>query len=96
MQVPPAGELPEPSLCGRCCVWCAAELTIAGSIDLGERDDTATGRHLFPRACPACAREHVYRQLVDHTASCEQCVDEAALCPDSAELRRALREGRLL
>ncbi|WP_327662667.1 MULTISPECIES: hypothetical protein [unclassified Streptomyces] len=90
--VPQLSGLPEPQACGRCCVWCGAALGSGRSVDLGERNED--GRHWFPRGCPRCTAQEVYRQLMDHTSSCEQCVDDGALCAASADLRRALREGR--
>lgn len=94
--LPLAEELTEHQRCGRACAWCSQMLLGRPSVDLGERDDTESGRHLFPRACPHCACVRVYAQLVAHTAECEQCVDNGAYCPASTELRRALREGRRL
>ncbi|WP_327671801.1 MULTISPECIES: hypothetical protein [unclassified Streptomyces] len=91
--VPPTSDLSEPQRCGRSCVWCSRALAVGHSVDVGERDDE-TGRHWFPRGCPLCSVEHVYRQLIEHASSCEQCVDNGGLCPASAELRRALKEGR--
>ncbi|MDR3083878.1 MAG: hypothetical protein LBV60_23675 [Streptomyces sp.] len=94
IQAPSGGELTEEQCCGRTCVWCEAILLGRPSVDLGERVDPESGRNLFLRACPECTRTHVYRRLVTHTATCEQCVDDAARCPDSAGLRHVLREGR--
>ncbi|MFF3497364.1 hypothetical protein ACFYWS_39235 [Streptomyces sp. NPDC002795] len=92
VQVPPVDALSEPQVCGRCCAWCGCALVADRIVDLGERDEE--GRRLFPRACRICTAEQVYVQLIGHASSCEQCVDNGALCPASAELRRALREGR--
>jgi hypothetical protein len=96
VEVPPVGAMSEAQQCGRSCAWCDKVLLGSPAVDLGERDDAESGRRLFPRACPSCARDHVYAQLVAHTARCGQCSDAGTYCPDSAELRRALREGRRL
>jgi len=96
VEVPPVGSMSEAQQCGRSCAWCDTVLLGRPAVDLGERDDESSGRRLFPRACPDCARDRVYVQLVTHTTMCEQCTDNGAYCPDSAELRRALREGRRL
>ncbi|MFJ9128957.1 hypothetical protein ACIRJS_33130 [Streptomyces sp. NPDC102340] len=92
VRVPPISELAESQLCGRCCVWCGCALTVGRIVDLGERAEG--GRRLFPRACRICTAKQVYLQLIEHAGSCEQCVDDGALCRSSIELRRALREGR--
>lgn len=93
VSVPPVNTLSEPQRCGRSCVWCSSALAMGHSVDVGERDDES-GRHWFPRGCPRCSAKQVYVQLIEHAASCEQCVDNGGLCPASAELRRALKEGR--
>ncbi|MFJ9037493.1 hypothetical protein ACIRF8_13000 [Streptomyces sp. NPDC102406] len=93
VQTPPLSGLTEVQRCGRHCVWCGAALRAGRSVDLGERDDGA-GRRIFPRACPPCTTLKAYHQLINHAATCEQCVDNAALCPASAGIRRALKEGR--
>lgn len=92
VQVPAVEELSGPQVCGRSCVWCASALPMGRSVDLGERDEH--GRRWFPRGCPRCTVFAVHAQLVRHTQMCEQCVAEGVQCPDSAELRRALRQGR--
>ncbi|MFE6903763.1 hypothetical protein ACFVFJ_44260 [Streptomyces sp. NPDC057717] len=96
VEVPAVGTMSENQQCGRACAWCDRVLLGRPAVDLGERDDAESGRRLFPRACPSCTRDHVYVQLVTHTARCGQCADNGAYCPDSAEVRRALREGRRL
>lgn len=96
VDLPPIQDMSEDQQCGRTCTWCGSMLLGRPSVDLGERDDADTDRHLFPRACPACVCVRVYPQLVHHTATCEQCADNAGRCPESTELRRALREGRRL
>lgn len=93
--VPPSADLTEAKLCGRACTWCGAPLLGRTSVDLGERDDES-GRHIFPRACPQCTVKTVYNQLINHVGSCEQCADTGDYCPESAEMRRAWKEGRRL
>ncbi|MCX3060828.1 hypothetical protein [Streptomyces beihaiensis] len=95
VQVPPVGESTEAQLRGQRCVWCAEALDPGRCVDLGERV-AEDGYRCFPRACPVCTVAMVHAQLVEHSAVCEQCADNGALCPDTAELRRALREGRRL
>lgn len=93
--VPESSEMSEGQRRGQFRVWCSQALWPNKSIDLGERigeDD----RRWFPRSCPLCAAQQVYLQLLAHVGCCEQCVDEDALCPASALLRRALRQGRSL
>lgn len=92
VEVPPVGDLSEPQVCGRNCVWCGNVLPIGRSVDLGEREEQ--GRRWFPRGCARCTVFAVHGQLVRHTQMCEQCVAEGVQCPASAELRRALRQGR--
>ncbi|MEV3857711.1 hypothetical protein AB0J38_25725 [Streptomyces sp. NPDC050095] len=93
--VPPSSKLTEDELCGRCCTWCGEPLRGRSSVNLGERDDEL-GRRIFPRACAGCTVMTVYNQLINHVSSCEQCVDNAAFCPESGEMRRAWAEGRRL
>lgn len=88
----PETDLTDAQAGGRLCVWCGAPLLLGMSIDLGER--MANDRRIFPRGCARCAMEHAYRQLLDHSGTCEQCADNASLCPDTVELRRILREAR--
>lgn len=90
--VPPLGDMSEPQTRGTACVWCAVALASGRSVDLGERE--AAGRHWFPRGCHPCTADKVYLQLVEHSVMCEQCADEAALCPDTRDVRRVLRQAR--
>lgn len=91
IELPPA-TLTEAQACGRSCVWCGSPLDPGKSINLGERD--CNGRRIFPRGCARCVQSAAYKQVLDHSSSCEQCADNAALCPDTAALRKALQEAR--
>ncbi|MCX3062229.1 hypothetical protein [Streptomyces beihaiensis] len=88
-------ELTEAQLRGHRCVWCANPLDPDRCIDLGERI-AEDGYRCFPRACTICTVAMVHAQLVEHSATCEQCVDDGTLCAETAELRRTLRDGRRL
>ncbi|MEV1020721.1 hypothetical protein [Streptomyces sp. NPDC050264] len=92
--VPPLGALSELQLRGCCCAWCAVTLAVGRSVDLGERE--LGGRRVFPRGCPTCTTIEVYIQVLDHATQCARCKDTKALCPETADLRRALKEGRQL
>lgn len=93
--VPCVDEMTEAQLRGHHCVWCGLALGLACSVDLGARIGE-DGHHWYPRSCPQCAVPKLYRQLIEHTGSCEQCANEGALCSVAAGLRMPLREGRAL
>ncbi|MCX3064187.1 hypothetical protein [Streptomyces beihaiensis] len=95
MEIPLVNTMTEAQLRGHRCVWCANPLDPARCVDLGERI-AEDGYRCFPRACPFCTAVMVHAQLVEHSALCEQCVDDGTLCAETAELRRALRDGRRL
>jgi hypothetical protein len=92
VELPEIENLSDAQADGRQCVWCQLHLLHSRSIDLGER--MAEERRIFPRGCRACVTRYVYRQLLAHSGSCEQCADDASLCADTADLRRILREAR--
>ncbi|MEU1022744.1 hypothetical protein ABZ366_11770 [Streptomyces sp. NPDC005904] len=95
--MPDRAELAEDQVCGRRCVWCAAGLNTAVALDLGERREVSAHGSVsswFPRSCRPCARGHVYRTLLDHTQSCEQCADDLTRCPGGKALRAAMRTLR--
>lgn len=91
----PAG-LAEEQVCGRRCIWCAANLDNTTAADLGAREVDAHGSITpwFPRCCPPCGRTHIYSALLDHTQRCEQCADDLTRCPDGTALRCVLRTVR--
>ncbi|MGB8938938.1 MAG: hypothetical protein WCD21_01660 [Streptomyces sp.] len=96
LQLPGPAGLSEQQVRGRACVWCAVALSNATAIDLGVREVSAHGSstHWFPRGCRPCAKLHVYRALLDHTQSCEQCNDEPTRCTEGHALRQILKEAR--
>ncbi|MGW0537793.1 hypothetical protein [Streptomyces sp. NPDC003032] len=96
IQLPDPAGLAEDQVCGRRCVWCAASLNTAIAVDLGARDVDAhgSGARWFPRCCRSCGHTHIYRALLDHTQSCEQCADDLTRCPDGTALRMAMRMVR--
>ncbi|MEV0526652.1 hypothetical protein AB0I66_24730 [Streptomyces sp. NPDC050439] len=71
-------------------------LSNATAVNLGERSVDAHGSctHWFPRACRSCAKTNVYKALLDHTQSCEQCNDAPALCEGGSALRATLKVAR--
>ena len=83
---------------GRTCVWDSTPLIAETAIDLGERmsplDGSASLMRWFPRACTTCVREAATAAIRDHTGTCEQCTDNAALCEIRAALEQLTREGR--
>ncbi|MET9545710.1 hypothetical protein ABZY36_10430 [Streptomyces sp. NPDC006627] len=90
-------ELAEDQVCGRRCVWCAASLNTAIAVDLGERREVSahgSTSSWFPRCCRPCGFEHIYRALLDHTQSCEQCADDLTRCRVGTGLRMAMRTVR--
>lgn len=98
VELPAPRTLSEPQRRGRACVWCAVTLTPQTAIDLGERREVDSHGSLrwswFPRGCRACAGVRCYRALLDHSASCEQCADEPALCATGRAMRTILRAVR--
>ncbi|MYS40199.1 hypothetical protein GTY23_02810 [Streptomyces sp. SID5998] len=91
---------------GADCVWCTVRLVGDTAVDLGEQMGLPAGEEpdpyepdrdlmrWYPRACPKCTADRAHKGLFAHTPACEQCVDEAALCPVGRTLYRLVREGR--
>ncbi|MFF8645871.1 hypothetical protein [Streptomyces sp. NPDC015345] len=97
IELPAPSGLAEDQLCGRRCVWCAASLNTAITVDLRERREVSahgSTSSWFPRCCRPCGFEHIYRALLDHTQSCEQCADDLTRCRVGTGLRMAMRTVR--
>ena len=103
LEVPPAAlellELPaldtvtDGQSRGADCVWCThGPLTTETAVALGERKSHGVTR--FPRACRPCVANHAHEAVFKHAPTCEQCVDEAAVCEVGRVLYRLIREGR--
>ncbi|WP_203635222.1 hypothetical protein [Streptomyces sp. SID10815] len=90
--LPDPADMVEDMRRGALCVWCTTLLTLESAVDLGELKGSV-GRW-WPRSCPACVAGRAHRGLYAHVPQCEQCVDEAALCPVGRVLYRLVREGR--
>lgn len=96
VDLPRVDTLTQAQVRGRACVWCSVALSNATAVNLGERTVDAHGSrtHWFPRACRPCAKTNVYKALLDHTQSCEQCNDTPALCEAGSSLRATLKVAR--
>ncbi|WP_439947139.1 hypothetical protein [Streptomyces sp. BBFR109] len=92
LDLPAFEDLTPDQARGAVCVWGAEQLTAETAVDLGEQHGP-DGRW-WPRACPRHAADRAHRALYEHVPLCEQCVDEAALCPVGRVLYRLVREGR--
>ncbi|MEV8066088.1 hypothetical protein AB0P32_08100 [Streptomyces sp. NPDC085995] len=94
LRLPTRDTVTDSQARGADCVWCGrGALNAETAADLGEQHD-GTGTGWFPRACLKCAADRAHKGLFAHTPACEQCVDEAALCPVGRTLYRLVREGR--
>jgi hypothetical protein len=78
---------------GASCAWCKKVVTALTAVDLGEQSDE-DGTVLFPRGCKKCTEPRAMRALLDHTGSCEQCVDDHTGCETGLSLVRLIREAR--
>ncbi|MFS4105142.1 hypothetical protein [Streptomyces sp. PD-S100-1] len=106
LDLPAPEDLTPAQTRGAVCVWCEVQLTVATAIDLGPRMGLPPGdepnpdepdknlMRWYPRACTRCTADRAHRALYEHVPLCEQCVDEAALCPVGRTLYRLVREGR--
>lgn len=96
LPLPGLGELTEAQVRGQACVWDAVPLSGVPAVDLGPQAGARAGQPVqwFPRGCPACVAARAHRALLDHVASCEQCVDNAAQCATGRSLNRLIREAR--
>lgn len=96
LDLPALGTLTEQQVRGQACVWDGVPLSGVPAVDLGARTATRAGRptQWFPRGCPRCVAEAALRALHAHAPSCEQCVDDAARCPEGLGLRRLMRMVR--
>ena len=83
----------DPQFRGAACAWCAVILSPATAVDLGPRRIRLLDGHITarPRGCRACVAEHLPAVLENHAGTCEQCVDDVAVC----ETARALRHLEL-
>lgn len=97
IELPDPTGLAEEQVCGRRCVWCAANLNNTEAVDLGGRREVSAHGSLtqwFPRCCRPCGFERIYGALLDHTQSCEQCADDFTRCSVGKALRMAMRTVR--
>nr|WP_240981178.1 hypothetical protein [Streptomyces sp. N502] len=96
MPLPSLDGLTEQQVRGTACVWCETSITTATAVDLGQRRHRRLDGHYstFPRACALCVRTAADEERPRHADSCEQCVDDAALCDTARALRRLALEGR--
>lgn len=97
LPVPSPRGLADTQLHGRSCLWCAYTLNAATAVRLGE--DTATDSagiafRWFPSSCPRCLLPRIEQATADHRGSCEQCADNAALCPEGDALAALWREAQ--
>lgn len=92
--LPSPEDATEGQLRGADCVWCeAGPLNVETAVDFGEQK-TPTGEAWFPRACLPCAAAWAHRGMFEHASTCEQCTDEASVCPIGRFLYRLIRAGR--
>jgi hypothetical protein len=96
LPLPSIVTLTEQQVRGQACVWDAVPLSGVPAVDLGAQTTTRAGQPVqwFPRGCPSCVATRAHRALLDHVASCEQCVDDVARCATGLGLNRLLREAR--
>ncbi|MFF9129105.1 hypothetical protein [Streptomyces sp. NPDC014806] len=96
LSVPSLDDQSEAQQRGAACVWDGQPLTAETAVELGERRHRRLDGHYstFPRGCAPCVADRAHRALLDHGASCEQCVDNAELCIVGRVLYRLVREGR--
>ncbi|MFJ9346097.1 hypothetical protein [Streptomyces sp. NPDC101237] len=93
LELPALDGLTEAQARGADCVWCPQKapthLTAETAVNLGERRHRRPGGRFstFPRACRACFRQAAAAALRAHAGSCEQGVDDAALCGTATALR---------
>ncbi|WP_266446846.1 hypothetical protein [Streptomyces sp. NBC_01373] len=87
LALPRTSGLSDPQRRGTACVWCAVTLAPETARDLGARPGPGGGQ-IFPRGCPGCLKVAALQEYGDHTGSCEQCVDDPALCSTRRSLRR--------
>ncbi|MFF2511684.1 hypothetical protein [Streptomyces sp. NPDC058086] len=96
LALPGLAKLTEQQVRGTTCVWDGVPLTSATAVDLGERAASRAGQPVrwFPRGCHPCTSKAALQALHKHAPTCEQCVDEAALCEVGRGLNRLMREAR--
>jgi hypothetical protein len=96
LELPSLDGLTDLQVRGYTCIWCGIMLTSATAVNLGERRHKRLDGHYstYPRGCRSCTADRAHRALLDHGGSCEQCVDERALCPVGRTLYRLVRDGR--
>ncbi|MFE7954359.1 hypothetical protein [Streptomyces sp. NPDC057413] len=96
LPLPTLDGLTDLQVRGYTCIWCGVMLTPATAVNLGERRHRRLGGcySTYPRGCCSCTADRAHRALLDHGGSCEQCVDDGALCPTGRALYRLVRQGR--
>lgn len=96
--LPSLDALKDDQTRGATCVWCNDRLTAAMAVDLGEQMSPLKGStspmRWPPRACPRCTGERAHTALFGHSATCEQCVDEAGGCEIGRGLYDLVRRYR--
>lgn len=95
LPIPAVEHMTERQLRGYVCVWGGEELVNSTAVNLGPRTKKRLGGtyRIFPRACPACAREAAIRAVREHRGTCEQCTDDASLCDTLRALDGLRQEG---
>lgn len=96
LTLPDLDGLSEQQIRGITCVWDGITLTPATAVPLGVQEASRAGAPVswYPRACRRCVADRAYKAILDHTLSCERCVDEPALCDTGRALNRLVRECR--
>ncbi|MGW0996415.1 hypothetical protein [Streptomyces sp. NPDC002520] len=96
LPLPAYNSLSQAQTRGITCVWDGVAVTPGTAVDLGPRTFRRLGEPVqwFPRACKPCAQQQAMDTLMQHTQTCEQCVDDHTQCPIGLGLVRAVRRAR--
>ncbi|MEU3413754.1 hypothetical protein ABZ760_21205 [Streptomyces sp. NPDC006658] len=91
LPLPPLHGLTAAKARGAECTWCAKRLSIATSVDLGERPAQG-GITLFLRGCHRCTLRAAGQAYIAHPGPCPQCVYDLKPCPVMQALLTLLLE----